>query len=91
MYLRSFNQDEVVFFRGDPSYALYVVKNGRVSLRIDINDKFEELLQIKPGQMFGDNTLIKDTKRIYTSVVISEKAEFYVIPQAHLLDIMDDN
>lgn len=91
MYLRSFSQDEVVFFRNDPSYALYVVKNGKVSLRIDINDKFEELTKVRPGEPFGDNSLIQNTKRIYTSVVISEKAELYVIPQAHILDIMNDN
>lgn len=91
MYLRSFSQDEVIFFRNDPSYALYVVKNGKVSLRIDINDKFEELTKVRPGETFGDNSLIQNTKRIYTSVVISEKAELYVIPQAHILDIMDSN
>jgi CRP-like cAMP-binding protein len=91
MYLRSFKQDEVVFFREDPSYALYIVKNGKVSLRIDVNDKFEELAVVRPGEAFGDNSLINNAKRIYTSVVISEKAELYVIPQANILDILGDN
>ena len=91
MYLRTFKQDEVVFFRVDPSYALYVVKNGKVSLRIDVNDKFEELTSVRPGETFGDNTLIHGTKRIYTSVVVAEKADLYVIPQANILDILDDH
>ncbi|MEQ6121864.1 cyclic nucleotide-binding domain-containing protein [Reichenbachiella sp. MALMAid0571] len=91
MYLRTFNHDEVVFFRGDPSYALYIVKNGKVSLRVDVNDKFEELTNVRPGEAFGDNSLLNNTKRIYTSVVVSEKADLYVIPQANLLDILDDH
>ncbi len=91
MYLRTFNQDEVVFFRGDPSYALYIVKNGKVSLRVDVNDKFEELTNVRPGEAFGDNSLLNNTTRIYTSVVVSEKADLYVIPQANLLDILDDH
>jgi len=91
MYLRTFNQDEVVFFRGDPSYALYIVKNGKVSLRVDINDKFEELTNVRPGEAFGDNSLLNNTTRIYTSVVVSEKADLYVIPQANLLDILNDH
>lgn len=91
MYLRTFNQDEVVFFRGDPSYALYIVKNGKVSLRVDVNDKFEELTNVRPGEAFGDNSLLNNTTRIYTSVVVSEKADLYVIPQANLLDILNDH
>ncbi|MEQ9288938.1 MAG: cyclic nucleotide-binding domain-containing protein [Cyclobacteriaceae bacterium] len=91
MYLRTFKQDEVVFFREDPSYAMYIVKNGKVSLRIDVNDKFEELTVVRPGESFGDNSLLYNTKRIYTSVVVSEKADLYVIPQANILDILDDD
>ena len=91
MHLRSFKNDEVVFFSGDPSYALYIVKNGKVSLQLDINDKFEDLMSVKPGESFGDNSLLQDTKRIYTSIVVSEKADLYVIPQASILDVMDDN
>ncbi|MFY0654247.1 MAG: cyclic nucleotide-binding domain-containing protein [Cyclobacteriaceae bacterium] len=91
MYLRTYKQDEVVFFSGDPSYALYIVKNGKVSLQLDIKDKFEILTTVRPGETFGDNSLLNNTKRIYTSVVVSEKADLYVIPQANLLDIMNDN
>lgn len=91
MYERTYKQDEVVFFRGDPSYALYIMKDGNVSLNIDVKDKFEEFTIIKTGGIFGDNSILKDTKRIYSCIVISKKAEIYVIPQINLHDIMDSH
>ena len=91
MYLRNYKNDEVVFFRGDPSHALYLIKSGEVALNIDVKDKFEELSRVYPGRAFGDNSLLEKTKRIFTSVVVSESAEIYVIPQVNLLQIMNDN
>lgn len=91
MYERTYNQDEVVFFRDDPSYALYIVKKGNVSLTIDVKDKFEELTVINQGGTFGDNTILENTKRIYTAIVASEKADLYVIPQINIHDIMESN
>ena len=90
LHPRTYSQDEVVFFRGDPSYALYLVKKGKVSLRMDINDEFEELAIVRSGDSFGDNSLLEDTKRIYSSVVVTEKAELFVIPKASILDILDN-
>lgn len=91
MYERSFNQDEVVFFRGDPSYALYIVKKGSVSLNVDMKDKFEVLTKVHSGETFGDNSVLENTKRIYSSVVTSERADLYVIPQINIHEIMDSN
>lgn len=91
MYLRTYNQDEVVFFRGDPSYALYIVKNGMVSLTIDVKDKFEELTTVTSGHTFGDNSILENTTRIYSTIVVSEKADLYVIPQANIHEIFESN
>jgi len=91
MYLRSYKAEEAVFFRGDPSHALYIVKNGDVALNIDIKDKFEELSRVRVAQAFGDNSLLEKTKRIFTAVVVSENADLYVFPQVNLLQIMDNN
>lgn len=91
MYLRNYTQNEVVFFSGDPSHALYLIKEGEIALSIDIKDKFENLSLTQKGQSFGDNSFLKNTKRIYHAVVTSEQAEIYVIPQINLLDILDTN
>ncbi|UXP30634.1 cyclic nucleotide-binding domain-containing protein [Reichenbachiella agarivorans] len=91
MYLRKYKQNEVVFFNGDPSHALYLVKKGRVSLSINIKDNMEELSLVEGGDLFGDNAFLDGAKRIYNALVVSESAELYVIPQINLLDIMENH
>ena len=91
MFQRTYVQDEVVFFRNDPSQALYLIKSGSVSLNIDLQDKFEMLSILNKGQAFGDNALLENTRRVYTTVVITERAEIYVIPQVNLHSIFENH
>ena len=79
-YLREYKTDEVVFFRNDPGNALYLVKSGKISIDIDIDDEFELLTIIKSGEAFGESALLTVSNRIYTSIVYSERAELYVLP-----------
>jgi CRP-like cAMP-binding protein len=87
IYQRSYHESEVIFFRGDPSHALYLVASGEISLNIDVKDKFEKLTSISKGEAFGDNCLLTETIRIYTSIVESEKANLYVVPQFNIHEI----
>src|SRR5690606_4865316 len=91
LYLRKYKEDEVVFFRNDPSHAFYIVKKGQVSLNIDIHNKFEVLTLLGHGKGFGDNVMLKNAKRIYSAVVISEEAEIYVIPQVNIYEIFNSH
>jgi CRP-like cAMP-binding protein len=91
LYLRHYKQDEVVFFRGDPSNALYIVKSGRVALAVDVNDTFEALTEIQTNNAFGDNSLLEDSKRIYTAIVKSHHAELYVVPHVSLIEIFEEH
>jgi CRP/FNR family transcriptional regulator, cyclic AMP receptor protein len=88
---RTFQQDEVVFFSGDPSQAMYIVKTGMVALNIDLKDSFEKLMTVRAGKIFGDNSLLANSKRIYTAVVVSERCSLYVIPRVNLLEVMDSS
>ena len=58
-YLREYKMDEVVFFRNDPGNALYLVKSGKVSINIDVEDNFELLNVIKSGGAFGESAQTK--------------------------------
>ncbi|MEM9858544.1 MAG: Crp/Fnr family transcriptional regulator, partial [Bacteroidota bacterium] len=91
MHLRKYKKDEVVFFRGDPSQALYLVKKGRVSLNIDVSNSFENLTTVGPGTALGESCLVKDSNRLLNAIIISEDAEFYVISQDNIFDIFDSH
>jgi len=86
-YLREYKMEEVVFFRNDPANALYLVKSGKVSINIDIEDEFEQLSIIKSGGAFGESALLLDSNRIYTSIVHTERAELYVLPKVNIHEI----
>jgi len=91
LYLRKYHENEVVFFTGDPSNALYIIKSGLVALNLDVKNDFEKLETLRSGRLFGDNALLKETKRIYTAIVVTEEAELYVIPKANLMEVMNDH
>ncbi len=90
LYLRQYKQDEVVFFRGDPAHALYVIKQGTVDLVLDVDQVFEKLAVVGNKQTFGNNALIEGTKRLYSAVVHSDEADIYVIPHVNINDIFRD-
>ncbi|MCS6795486.1 MAG: cyclic nucleotide-binding domain-containing protein [Raineya sp.] len=87
LHLREYKQNEVVFFRNDPSQALYVVKSGIVELNIDHQDSFEVLTIVKKGLAIGVNALIENSERVYNAVVRSKEALLYTIPQVNILEI----
>ncbi len=91
LHERIYNADEVVFFRNDPSHALYIIKKGRVQLKLDINDSIEELKTLDTGSTMGENCILDGTKRPMNAYVISEKAHFYVIPRDSLMVIFDNS
>lgn len=91
MYLRTYEKGEVIFFRGDPSQAFYLVHKGIVVLNIDIADKFEDLAYLKPTESFGDNALLEDRSRIYNAICFSDKCELYVIPSSNIIEIFEDS
>ncbi|KPQ16612.1 MAG: cAMP-binding protein [Algoriphagus marincola HL-49] len=91
MHVRKYVKDEVVFFSKDPSQAIYLIKKGQVHLTIDVKDNFEMIMEINRGQAFGENSLLQNTKRIYTAIVSSDEAELIVIPHFAIQEIFESN
>ena len=89
LHQRKYKKEEVVFFRGDPSQALYIVKSGKITLNIDLGEKFEILTNITSGGSFGDNSLLSGSDRIYNAIVESEECELYVFPQINILNLFE--
>ena len=91
LHERHYHKDEVVFFREDPSHALYLLKRGEVLLNIDVNNSFETLNTVKGGAALGETCLLQDTKRQFNAFVVSDTAQFYVIPQDNILMIFENH
>ena len=89
MHMRVYKKDEVVFFRDDPSHALYLIQKGEIALTLDIQERFENLGILAANKSFGDNSLIPEASRIYNAIIASEKAQIYVIPQINIFEIFD--
>jgi CRP-like cAMP-binding protein len=91
LHLRKYVKNEAIFFRNDPSQALYIIKAGEIMLNLDVQDKFEELIIIKKGESFGDNALLEGARRNYNAICYSEYCDLYVLPQTNILTIFEEN
>ena len=91
LHERHYHKDEVVFFRGDPSLALYIIKSGVISLTLDYQDDLEELTKARTGDSVGESCMLPDTRRLLNAIVHSDKVEMYVIPQLNILEIFENN
>lgn len=91
LYPRNYEKNEVIFFRGDPSQAFYLIRDGSVSLSIDLQDNFEELTILKSSDAFGESALIEGEKRIYNAVCNSEKCSLFVIPTTNIIEVFEDH
>lgn len=89
MYERTYKQNECVFLRKDPSLAMYIIREGEITLSVDIEDSTEELNKLNGGHAIGKSCLLKNTKRQINAIVTSEKADLYVIPQMNFFDIFE--
>ncbi|MFO7825776.1 MAG: cyclic nucleotide-binding domain-containing protein [Cyclobacterium sp.] len=91
IHQRKYERNEVVFFRNDPSQALYILEKGEVTLNIDIRSDFETIIKVREGYAFGENSMLENSKRIYTAIVNTEEALLWVIPNYAILDIFRNN
>ncbi len=91
MYLRKYSENEVVFFRHDPSHALYLINKGLISISLDLNSEFEKIGQFSKGNAFGSSALIEGAKRNYHAIVESQGAELFVIPHVNIRDILAEH
>ncbi|WP_338764717.1 cyclic nucleotide-binding domain-containing protein [Bernardetia sp. ABR2-2B] len=90
LYLRNYSKDEIIFFRNDPSQALYIVKSGQVRLDLDVGERFEELGKITEGEFFGENCLVQGSHRLYNAICSDSITELYILPLANILEIFEE-
>ncbi len=72
---------KAVFYEGDPGDSLYVLIQGRaVATRLLPNGDEDILMELKPGQIFGEFALISERRR-YVTVTAMEPTIVMEIPK----------
>ncbi len=91
VYQRKYMAGEAIFFRGDPSQAVYVVIRGTVQLSLDMDDKFEELTRLSRGQLFGENAILPGSERVYNAICHSDSCLLYALPAVNIHEALAED
>ena len=77
----------VIFERGSPADGLYVVLAGAVRI---LGDAGEEVNVLRPGDFFGEFSLVLDTQHM-NDVVAAEDTELMVVPKETFDRLIDSS
>jgi CRP-like cAMP-binding protein len=77
----------VVFEKGSPSEALYIVLSGRISIKEDGAGN-GDLARIGPGDYFGELSLLRNSRHTKSAEAL-EDCELLVLPKRSFLALMD--
>jgi CRP/FNR family transcriptional regulator, cyclic AMP receptor protein len=64
LHERDYLADEVIFDEGEDGQAIYIVLEGKVSIRRDIEGKPLVLAEMETGAVFGDVALLNNAPRL---------------------------
>lgn len=79
----------VVFRRGDPGDALYIVRSGVAEARAGEGDSAEYPVSLyEPGDSFGESALLTEEPRSTTVVALTE-LELWVLPKDRFLVLVE--
>lgn len=91
LHKRTYQKDEIVFLRKDPSHALYILTEGEVVLTLDQEKNSEIITHLDKGSIFGETSILTDKKRMVNAISVSESSTMFVLPQVSIHDIFSSN
>ena len=80
----------LVFEKGDPAEALYVVLSGRIRIFDVVDGREEDVVTVTPGGFFGEHSLLLDIVHS-KSACAAEPSELMVVPRDSFQALMSDN
>lgn len=87
VHQRHYDAGEVIFTEGDPGTGLYVIRSGKVSIyNHDAYGKRCSLVQLVPGDFFGETTLAAPANRA-ASARTTEQCELIGLFRADMEEI----
>ena len=84
--LKTYNENEKIIQMGEIGHTLYIIKEGKVSVR----NGEKEVRQLNVYDYFGQNAILVNTKRMMDIVAI-EKTICYEISKEQLIEALGEN
>jgi CRP-like cAMP-binding protein len=82
--------NSVVFEKGSPSEALYIILTGRVQIADVVDGEKVEIATLEPGDFFGELSLLLHTRHTKTATAL-EDTELMVLPKESLQELLAAN
>ncbi len=88
MRRRSFRPGEAIFHRDDPGQVLYVIKEGRVRIRLTSAEGQEVALAVfGPGESFGEMAILDSQPRSADAIAV-DKVEVYTLQRQDFIAVV---
>jgi CRP-like cAMP-binding protein len=84
-----FGPGEVILHQGDPGDSLYVLRSGRVAVRLETRGGHREIATLSAGQFFGEMSLMTGESRTAT-VVAKSDVECYIVEKDAFQQILEE-
>lgn len=81
---RRYEKGEIIFLSGDASETFYIIIEGQISGYIDLQGNPSHVFIKKQYQSTGTGALLREPKRIFTTVCDSASCSLYAIPMVSL-------
>jgi len=85
---RKYTQGEYIFYQDDPGLGMYIIKEGEVSIKLEVPEK--ELVRLKEGAFFGELALLDESPRS-ASAVAATSADLIGFFRPDLFKLIEKN
>lgn len=78
--------DTFIFRRNDPGDCLYLLRSGRVEIRVPMRNTggYKRLIALRPGTLFGEMAILRDAPRSADALATSDDTEVLVLSRQQL-------
>lgn len=91
MRRRSFRAGEVIFHRDDPGQSLYVIKDGRIRIRLTSPEGQEVALAIfGPNESFGEMAILDNQPRSADAIAL-DKVDLYTLQRDDFISVIHEH
>jgi CRP-like cAMP-binding protein len=86
--VRRFARRQTIFHRGDPNDGLYIVRSGRIAIRMSTPEgEVASLVVIGPGHSVGEQSLLIDGGRRSATAVALDPVEALFLSRSRFLEV----